>query len=215
VGWHDADMDVDGSVLIGGILIAGLVVFLVGAVCWRLDYQRPLPEALPLIHRDRRRWAWIHTWMIAALVITPAGLVGLTLALGEPTARVLAGMATAVYGVGAVCWIVCLAFRLTVTPWAAERAVTFGQVPDGFAAYERWAGALYVVHMLTAYLGSAVLGMALLASDALPTWIGWAGIVWGLVFAAGFTATRFAGAFNPPFWAHLYTGAVGLVVLLG
>jgi hypothetical protein len=27
-------------------------------------------------------------------------------------------------------------------------------------------------------------------------------------------ATRFAGPFNPPFWAHLYTGTVGLFVLL-
>ena len=205
----------DGSVFVGGALMAGLVVFLVGAVFWRLDYQRPRHEALPLIHRDHRRWAWIHTWMIAGLVITPAGLVGLTLALREHTATVLAGMATAVYGVGAVCWIVSLAFRLTVTPWAAEQAVTSGQVPDGFAAYERWAGALYVVHMLTAYVGSAVLGIAVLASDALPTWLGWAGIVWGLAFAAGLAATRFAGAFNPPFWAHLYTGGVGLVLLLG
>jgi hypothetical protein len=208
-------MDVDGSVFVGGVLITGLVVFLVGAVFWRLDYQRPLPEALPLIHRDRRRWAWIHTWMIAGLVTTPAGLVGLTLALAEPTDRVLAGMATAVYGVGAVCWIVGLAFRLTVTPWAAEQAVSSGQVHDGFSAYERWAGALYVVHMLTAYVGSALLGIALLASDAFPTWLGWAGIVWGLAFAAGFAATRFAGAFNPPFWAHLYTGGIGLVLLLG
>jgi len=208
-------MDVDGSVVIGGVLVTGLVVFLVGAVFWRLDYQRPLPEALPLIHRDRRRWAWIHTWMIAGLVITPAGLAGLTLGLGDPTAMVLAGMATAAYVVGGVCWIVCLTFRLTVVSWAAEQAVTTGQVPDGFAPYERWAGALYLVHMLTAYASSAVLGLALLASDALPTWWGWAGVVWGLAFATGFVATRFAGAFNPPFWAHLYTGGVGLGLLLG
>ena len=136
------------------------------------------------------------------------------MALGEPTATVLAGMATTVYIVGGVCWIVCLAFRLTVVPWAAERTVTSGYVPDGFAAYERWAGALYLVHMLTAYVGSAVLGTAVLASEALPTWLGWAGVVWGLAFAVGFVATRFAGAFNPPFWAHLYTGTVGLVLLL-
>ena len=64
-------------------------------------------------------------------------------------------------------------------PWAAERA-TAGQVPEGFAAYDQWAGALYVVHMLTAYVGSAVLGMAVLASDALPAWLGWAGVLWAL-----------------------------------
>jgi len=36
-----------------------------------------------------------------------------------------------------------------------------------------------------------------------------------LAFAAGLVASRFAGPFNPPFWAHLYTGTVGLVPLLG
>ena len=204
----------DGAFLIGGVLVAGLVIFLVGAVAWRPDYQRPLREALPAIHRDRGRRAWIHTWMIVALVVTPAGLVGMTLALREPTATVLAGMATATYGAGGVCWIVALAFRLTVVPWAAEQA-TAGRVPEEFAAYDRWAGALYVVHMLTAYVGSAVLGMAVLASDSLPGWLGWAGVLWGLAFAGGFVATRFAGPFNPPFWAHLYTGTVGLVLLLG
>lgn len=202
------------AVLVGGVLVAGLVTFLVGAVAWRLDYQRPLQESLPVIHRDRGRRAWIHTWMIVALVVTPAGLVGLTLALEEPTAMVLAGMATALYGAGGLCWIVSLVFRLTVVPWAAERA-TAGQVPEGFPAHDQWAGALYVVHMLTAYVGSAVLGTAVLASDDLPAWLGWAGVLWGCAFAAGFVATRFAGPFNPPFWAHSYTGAVGLVLLLG
>ena len=95
----------DSSVLAGGVLVAGLVIFLVGAVAWRLDYQRPLQESLPVIHADRRRWAWIHTWMIAALVVTPAGLAGLAVALEEPTATVLAAMATAVYVSGGVCWI--------------------------------------------------------------------------------------------------------------
>jgi hypothetical protein len=202
-------------VLIGGVLVAGLVSFLVGAGAWRLEYQRPLPESLPLIHRDRRRRAWIHTWMIAALVVTPAGLAGLTVGLEEPAATVLAAMATSVYVSGGVCWITSLAFRLSVVPWAAERTVTDGQVPDGFAAYDRWAGTLYVVHMLTAYLGSALVGFAVLASTALPTWLGWTGVVWGLSFAAGFVVTRFAGPFNPPFWAHVYTGAVGVVLLLG
>jgi hypothetical protein len=205
----------DDSVLVGGVLVAGLVIFLVGAAAWRLDYQRPLQQSLPVIHRDRRRRAWIHTWMIAALVVTPAGLAGLAVALEESTATVLTAMATTVYVSGGVCWIASLTFRLTVVPWAAERTVTDGHVPEGFAADDRWAGALYVVHMLTAYVGSAVLGMAALASDALPTWLGWVGVVWGLAFAAGFVATRFAGPFNPPFWAHLYTGTVGAALLLG
>ena len=125
----------DSSVLAGGVLVAGLAIFLVGAVAWRLDYQRPLQDSLPVIHTDQRRWAWIHTWMIAGLVVTPTGLAGLVVTLDDETAAVLAAMATAVYLSGAVCWIAALAFRLTVVPWAAARTVTDGQMPVGFDAY--------------------------------------------------------------------------------
>ncbi len=201
--------------LVGGVLVAGLVIFMVGAVAWRLEYQRPLADSLPVIHRDSRRRAWIHTWMIVAMVVTPAGLAGLAVVLEGSTARVLAAMATAVYLSGGVCWIASLAFRLSVVPWAAEQTVALGRLPDGFAAYDLWAGVLYVVHMLTAYVASAVVGTAVLASNGLPAWLGWAGVVWGLAFAGGLVATRFAGPFNPPFMAHLYTGTVGVVLLFG
>lgn len=204
----------EGSGVVGGVLVAGLGIFMVGAVGWRLDYQRPLAESLPVIHRDRRRWAWIHVWMMAGVLLTPAGLAGLAVIQTQPTATVLTAMATATYLSGAVGWIAALAFRLTVVRWAAEQTVTVGDVPHGFAAYDRWAGALYCVHMLTAYVASAVLGIALLAEDDLPTWLGWTGLAWGLAFAVGLMVTRFAGPFNPPFWAHLYTGTVGAVLLL-
>jgi hypothetical protein len=204
----------EGSVLVGGVLVGGLGIFLVGAAAWRLEYQRPLHDSLPIIHRDHRRWVWIHVWMVVAMLVTPAGLAGLVVILKEPTTTALASMATAVYVAGAVCWIASIAFRLTVVPWAAERTVAVGDVPEGFAAYDRWAGALYRVHMLTAYVASAVLGIAVLVSDSLPTWLGWSGVGWGLVFAAGLVATRFAGPFNPPFWTHVYTGTVGVYLLL-
>jgi hypothetical protein len=204
----------EGSVLVGGVLVGGLGIFLVGAAAWRLEYQRPLHDSLPIIHRDHRRWVWIHVWMVVAMLVTPAGLAGLVVILKEPTTTALASMATAVYVAGAVCWIASIAFRLTVVPWAAERTVAVGDVPEGFAAYDRWAGALYRVHMLTAYVASAVLGIAVLVSDSLPTWLGWSGVGWGLVFAAGLVSTRFAGPFNPPFWAHVYTGTVGVYLLL-
>ena len=204
----------EGTELVGGVLAAGLAIFLVGACAWRLDYQRPPQESLLLVDQDRRRWAWIHTWMVAGTLVTCAGLAGLTMIMDETTATVLAAMAGAVYLAGGVCWIASLAFRLTVMPWAADHTVSVGTVPDGFAPYDRWAGALYCVHMLTAYGASAVLGITVLASDALPTWLGWAGLGWGLTFAAGLVATRFAGPFNPPFWAHLYTGTLGVCLIL-
>lgn len=209
---HDVRMESSG--LVGGVLAGGLATFLVGAVAWRLDYQRPLHESLPVVHRDHRRWVWIHTWMVAGVLVTTAGLASLAVSMDEPTATVLAAVAGTAYACGAVCWIASLAFRLTVVPWAAERTVADGVVPDGFAAYDRWSGALYCVHMVTAYVASAVLGVAVLVADLLPAWVGWAGLGWGLAFAAGLVLTRFAGPFNPPFLAHLYTATVGAALLL-
>jgi hypothetical protein len=199
---------------VGWSLIAGLVVFAVGAGAWRLSYERPLPEALRIIHGDRRRRAWIHLWMIPALLITSAGTAGLATWLDAPSAVTLAVMAATVYALGAVCWIVSLAFRLTVVPWAAERTVADDQVPEVFGALDAWAGSLYVIHMAAAYAAFALLGTATLASDQLPTWLGWLGIGWGLSFLAGFALTRAAGPFNPPFWAHMYTTVIGVTLLL-
>lgn len=198
--------------LVGWTLLTGMVVFLVGAAAWRLAYEQPLAESLRVIQADRRRRAWIHVWMIPALFITTAGLAGLPLLVDGETGKPLAVMAAAIYGLGAVPWVASLAFRLTVVPWAAERTVADGAVPDGFAALDAWAGSLYVIHMVAAYVTFAVLGAALLDST-LPPWVGWLGVAWGAIFALGFAATRAAGPFNPPFWAHAYTALVGVALL--
>jgi hypothetical protein len=203
----------EAQVLVGVLLVAGLVVFLVGAGAWRLAYEQPLQDALVAIHADRRRRAWIHLWMIPAMFLTSGGVLGMAAVVREETAIVLSLMAGIVYALGAVCWIASLAFRLTVVPWAAEYTVEHGHVPEGFTALDRWAGSLYSVHMISAYVAFAILGAAVLADGQLPTWAGWGGVVGGVGFAAGFLATRQAGPFNPPLWAHVYTAVLGVLLL--
>jgi hypothetical protein len=201
---------VEGATLVGWTLLGGLIVFAVGASAWRLAYQQTLAESLPAIHVEQKRWRWIHRWMIAAMFVTPAGLFGLAVELEE--SRTLATMAAVIYLIGAVCLAVTLVFRLTVTPWAAELAASTG-IPAGYPPLSDWAGALYVVHMTSAYAAYVVVGIAVLMSD-LPTWLGWTGVIWGGVSLAGFVLTRFAGPFNPPILAHFYTGLVGVVLIL-
>ena len=200
--------------VVGGVLVGGLVVFLVGAAFWRLDYERPAEESLPLIHADRRRRAWIHVWMLTAMFITPAGLFGLAQLPELQDVAPAATMAAVVYAIGAACMMVFLCFRLAVVPWAAERTVADGKPPEGFAALEAWAGSLYVVHMLASYAVFAMLGATVLESDLLAPWSGWVGLGLGAAFLTGFVATRFAGPFNPPFMAHLYPALLGVVLLL-
>jgi hypothetical protein len=203
----------DAQDVVGLVLVTGLVLFSIGAGAWRLTYDRPLLEALRAIHPDRRRRAWIHVWMILAMLTTPAGLAAWVVVGTDPVARVLLALGATTYGLGAVCWIVNLVFRLAVVPWAAERTVETGAPPDGFAELDRWAGMLYLVHMASAYAAFTVLGGSVLAEGTLPTWLGWLGIGWGPVFLVGFVATRFEGPFNPPLWAHLYPGIAGVVLL--
>ena len=200
--------------LVGGVLVAGFVVFLVGAVAWRLDYQLPSEESLPIIHADRRRRTWIHVWMLVAMFVTPAGLAGLAQLPDLSDAAPRAAMAAVVYTLGAACMIVSLCFRLTVVPWAAERMVADGTPPVGYAAIEAWAGLLYVVHMLASYAVFVLLGVTVVASDALAPWSGWVGIGLGAACLVGFVATRFAGPFNPPFLAHTYTALLGVALLV-
>jgi len=113
---------VSNGILVGGVLVTGFVVFMTGAVAWRPEYDRPLAESLTVIHTDHRRRRWIHVWMLLAMLITPAGVAGLAVLPGTDAFVLITIMAAVVYGIGSVCWVVSLAFRLTVMPWAAEQA---------------------------------------------------------------------------------------------
>lgn len=175
-----------------------------GAVFWRTAFQGPLDQALAAIHAENRRHTWILTWMLVAMIVTPAGLAGYAMLAATP----LAAMAAATYGLGAVAWIVALTFRLTVQRWAAAQPA----IPDLFVPLNAWATGLYTVHMASAYAAFAVLGAATLAADG-PSWLGWLGVGLGVSCLAGFVGTRFAGPFNPPILAHTFTAVLGVWLL--
>ncbi|MBM7784585.1 hypothetical protein [Tenggerimyces flavus] len=200
----------DSRDVVGVTLIAGLVIFMIGAVRWRLSYEHPDETSLPLMHTDKWRRAWIHIWMLVAAFVTPAGVAGIATL---PGAGAFAAMAATVYAIGSAAWVVSLAFRLTIVPWAAERTATTGQIPETFPPFDAWAESLFVIQMAASYGAYALLGAAVLAGDLAPTWVGWLGVGWGVIFLVGFALTRSAGPFSPPFWAHTYTGLVGVVLL--
>jgi hypothetical protein len=202
--------------LVGVALLVGLAAFMVGAVRWRIVYEGPPETALPAIHADRRRRAWIHSWMIAGLLVTSSGLAGLVTVVATGTPRAVASMSATAYGLGALCMVVSLAYRLAVVPWAAAHAGSDGRPPDGFVAWDAWAGTLYRIHMLTSYLTFALLGVSILNDTDLPTALGWLGLAWGLTFATGFAVPgRHQVAFFPPFWALTYPAVVGATLLAG
>jgi hypothetical protein len=195
---------VHASFVTGLVLVAGFLIFMTGAVFWRMAFQGPPEQALAAIHAERRRYTWILVWMVVAMIVTPAGLVGYAMLAASP----FAAMAAAAYNIGAVAWIAALTFRLTVQRWSAAQPA----IPDFFAPLNAWATGLYAVHMASAYAAFAVLGVAVLAADG-PSWLGWLGVGLGLGCLAGFVGTRFAGPFNPPILAHTYTAVLGVWLL--
>lgn len=101
---YDDGVQVDN--VVGLFLVAGLAIFLIGAAAWRRDYEKPLSEALRVIHEDRKRRAWIHLWMIPAMFVTSAGVFGIAATVDNARVAVaVAVMAGVVYLMGAVCWV--------------------------------------------------------------------------------------------------------------
>lgn len=196
--------------LIGWLLVAGLVVFTVGAGRWRLEYEQPMELSLPLKASDTGRLRWIHYWMMVGVGLTSAGVASFAMFTQSPW-----GAAAAVlFAIGATAWLIAITFRLTVGEWAAAETVSTGMVPSLYPALSRWSGGLHALHMVTAYVSAIPLGWVVVEADLGPAWFGWAGLGWGATFAIGFVATRGGALFSPPIMAHLFTGALGLTLLL-
>jgi hypothetical protein len=191
------------------LLIAGFVVFMAGAAGWKMTYQAPLAERLPVLHTDRSRLRWIHSSMLVAMVLTPAGVAAAAAVSGHPAAW--AGAVA--YGLGAVLWMQQLAFRLTVQERVAAAVADGAPVPQWYLAIERWSALGHRVHMLASYASAVPLAWGLVAAELIPGWLGWAGAVWGVAWAAGYGYPRIRFVFEPPFWAHLFTFAVGIALL--
>lgn len=196
--------------LVGWLLVSGFVTFMLGAGGWRAEYEQPLEESLPVMHADRRRMRWIHRWMVLALPLTVAGLGGLAHLANDPGAAV----AAAGYTAGAVLWIGSLVFRLSVGEWAAEQTAATGEVPDVYPALARWAGYGHLVHMVSAYATAIPLAWAAEGAGLISGWLAWAGSIWGLALLGLFAVPRTRFIASPPFWAHTFTFAVGLSMLL-
>jgi hypothetical protein len=189
-------------------------VFLVGAVFWKpVEFQMPqLADTLRNVGHRPRLWLWIHVWIAAGVVLTTAGLVVWTEGQRAAGELVATPVGLLLYQVGALLWLVALAMRVTVQPWAAAEVLATGQVPAVYPSLHRLAGALYAAHMALSYLSASALGLGILRSGVLSARAGWTGVIAGAVCAIGFVALG-GGPFAMPVLAHAYTCALGVMIL--
>jgi hypothetical protein len=197
--------------IVSGILIAGFVVFLIGAVRWQLAYQAPFRESLAAIAASPGRWQWIHIWMIGGVLLTILGLAGLTPLFFSAGGHVSSVFGVVLFAIGGILWLPGVVWRLTVLQAGAMQGPE--DVPSDLEAWGGWFGYLHTIHLLLAYASWVALGAAVLDTDIVAGWVGWLGIGLGFGGVLGYLAFR-GGPFAAPIFAHFYPLVLGIALWL-
>jgi hypothetical protein len=195
------------------LLVAGCAAFWAGAFTppYRWWFGVPASEYLALVASHRTTWLWIAASFAVGVLLTLAGLVVLGQVLRAAGERLWSELGQVAFLFGAALWLASIAFRATATVAAAEQAGASGAVPAWFAPLQAWAGALFAIYMVLAYLAIAAYGRSLLRTGLAPRWVARAHVAFGLAGSIGFLAQ--VRLFSPPLLIHLLPGILGVVIL--
>jgi hypothetical protein len=196
------------------LLVGGCVSFWAGAFTppWRWWFPIPVRDYLELVAANQGTWLWIAASFALGVLMTLAGLVVLGTVLRAAGDRVWSELGQTAFLFGSVLWLASIAFRATATISAAKETAASGVVPQWFEPMRAWAGAIFAIYMVLAYLAIAAYGKALLATGLSPRWLAWAHTIFGMVGAIGFVFQ--IPVFNPPLMIHLVPGILGVVLLV-
>ena len=201
----------------GVVLILGCLVFGGGGwLCSLIKDEKgsfifglPPREWLPLVFDHPRLWRWGTILFISGVVVTILGLAMFTSLLRDAGDRTFSLLGLIAFAFGSVLWVISLAFRLSIDPWAAQETAKTAVMPEFYVPLTRWTGVLFVIYTVLAFSALAAYGAAVLSTGVLPHWVGWLAIVYGL---AGLGLLGFTGA--PPFLHHLMPILIGILLLL-
>ncbi len=202
----------------GITLILGTLLFSVGGGLYTpikdeqgsFIFGLPPREWLRLVFAHPRLWRWATILFISGVVVTVLGLAMLTSLLRDTGDRAFSQLGLIAFLFGAVLWVISLAFRLSIDPWAAQETAKTAVIPDFYVPLTRWTGVLFVIYTVLAFSALAAYGGAVLSTPVLPHWVGWLAIVYGL---AGLGLLGFSGD-APPFLHHLMPLLIGILLLL-
>ncbi len=204
----------------GLVLILGALLFLVGAGLYggmtlrekkgTMIFWLPLREQLILIFDHPRLWRWATILFISGVVVTILGLTLLTTLLRDVRDWAFSQLGLVAFVFGAALWVIHLAFRLSIDPWAAQETAKTAVIPEFYVPLTRWTGVLFVIYTVLAFSALAAYGGAVLSTGVLPHWVGWLAIAYGL---AGLGLLGFTGD-APPFLHHLMPLLIGILLLL-
>lgn len=201
----------------GALLILGCLATLYGAALYMfvkdsngpVIFGPPPHEWLRLVGEHADTWRMATIPFMVGPIVTVLGFAGLEASLrraGDPGYGQLGLMAVAF---GAALWVIDLAARLTIDPWAAKALAATGAIPDVYTAVSSWMSVLYVIYTILTFVGLSLYGAAILHSTLTPNWAGWVAAVYGLLGLVYFAITRDA----PPFMHYLIPIMLGVLLM--
>ena len=200
----------------GLALILGALLFEIGAGMPLRDkkgtfiYGLPPREWLRVIFDHPVLWQWANILFISGVVVTILGLAMFSSLLRDAGDRTFSQVGLIAFVFGAVLWVISLAFRLSIDPWAAQETARTAVLPEFYVPLTRWTGVLFVIYTILAFSALAAYGASVLSTHVLPQWVGWVSIVYSL---AGLGLLGFTGD-APPLLHHLMPILIGILLLL-
>src|SRR5262245_47368018 len=118
----------------GILLLAGGIIFWIGAFTppYKQWMTRDIKEYLTIIHNNKVNWYIISGSFLIGVILTVIGMQIWSLALQQAGQKNLPVIAANIISFGAVFWILNIAFRLTVTVWAADQLASTQQPDPSF-----------------------------------------------------------------------------------
>jgi hypothetical protein len=150
--------------------------------CWPpyRQWSAPLEEGLRVIQSHPVGWSIIHAGFVTGIWMLVVGTALQAYALRASAGGSLALLAAILLAFAALAWTTNIAYRLSVTVWAAGELVTRGAVPQEYADWKRFASYLFAGFSVLSYLSVAASGGVVLQSQLAPRALGWVLVAWGL-----------------------------------
>jgi hypothetical protein len=186
------ERQIAGSLLIAGTVLffAGLCVLLLGAN-FMADLDSSLQQHLVNVSQHADSWKLGWALMIGGVTATVLGLAVLTTLLREAGNRTLSRLGLIMFLLGAVVWLPNMAFSLSEAIWAGQGVIT-GPGSTVLSFYEilvDWGSMLLSVYTVFAFVSMAAYGVAIARTALLPRWVGWATVLWSVVWLGMFFLT--------------------------
>lgn len=167
------------------LLIGGFIVFVAGASGLVLGQWVVMSyeEGLQWTAAHPKSWMASNALLAASVVLMAAGLGVFNEYFPGGGVRMLAHFGFVTFFVGAVCWVLAMALRLSVEPWAAQFLVEARPMPASATALRGLESVLHAAFMYCALTASSIYGLALLGSPRFGNAAGWFAVAYGSIIA--------------------------------